>query len=275
LRGSGERLSGNEGEGEFMKIGVAGLAALAGAVALCFSAPVFGQIQIHFTGNNYGIYDPYYATVTQAANPVTIGGADGNGGEIICDDYNDHIVGNETWNVTAIQASNLNTTNIQNTTFGPSLTTTLGSAQNAVNAYAEVAALVNVLINTNWTTAGTTVTLDSLTLTNANLSDAIWQITNPSLSLGDSTANSLVTALGLGSNTVDTNLADYSKLWILTPAPPTGYNPPGGDGEPQEMWVETTATLPEGGAALLYLLISGAACFGAMAFSPRKILILN
>jgi hypothetical protein len=41
------------------------------------------------------------------------------------------------------------------------------------------------------------------------------------------------------------------------------------------MWVETTATLPEGGAALLYLLISGAACFGAMAFSPRKILILN
>jgi hypothetical protein len=38
------------------------------------------------------------------------------------------------------------------------------------------------------------------------------------------------------------------------------------DGLPQEMWIVT----PEGGAAMMYLLLAGATCFGAMLFSSRN-----
>ena len=58
-------------------------------------------------------------------------------------------------------------------------------------------------------------------------------------------------------------MSQYSNLWVLTPI--LG-DQPNGDGRPQEMWIE----VPEGGAALLYLLLAGGVCFGAMFLNRRN-----
>jgi hypothetical protein len=58
-------------------------------------------------------------------------------------------------------------------------------------------------------------------------------------------------------------LASLTNLWILTPNPLTGV----GSGEPQEMF---TLAVPEGGAAILYLLLAVLACGGAIFFGRRK-----
>jgi hypothetical protein len=257
-----------------MRIKVGGLAAILGAAALCFSASAFGQltnggtVTVTFTNAPDGIYDPYQGTVTNGGGPLNVGGL------ISCDDDTHEISAPETWTATSFQMSQLNSGNVAaDTVFGSHI---------GIQGYAELAPLLGALYSgqTSLTIGATTVT----GLTNVDLSQAIWIIT--SSSLGDpstppgniggitSNASTLVAALALqygwnpttntltvaDASTAQTSLGAYSNLWILNP------NANGNSlGLPQEMGINA----PEGGAAFLYLLLAGAACFGAMRFKSR------
>jgi hypothetical protein len=244
------------------------LAAIAGLVALCFASPVLGQTTVSITGApstgsfGDGIADPYDGTVVY--DGVTLA----NNGLIVCDDYKDNVVVPETWNATALQASQL-----------PTLTTAQLNADTffgdtvGLNGYAAEASLVAQVL----------ATPNSNPTKQADLSAAIWYITDSGAggiawSSLDPQAQAYVTAAeapfgGSTALTPDSTSASAiaaleadTNLWIFTPNPTTGYTQNAGDGEPQEMWVST----PEGGAALLYLLLAGASCFGAMFFNARN-----
>jgi hypothetical protein len=58
------------------------------------------------------------------------------------------------------------------------------------------------------------------------------------------------------------SLSQFANLFLYVPIPGSQT---GSLGTPQEMW----GNVPEGGAALLYLLLAGASCFGAMFFRSR------
>jgi hypothetical protein len=268
-----------------MKIKVKGLAAIAGVALLGLAAPAHGQITINFTNivntNVFGdgYVDPYAGTVYDGGTQIA------NNGLIVCDDYKDEITYNETWNVTAIQASKLTISNIGNTMFGGTI---------GLDGYAAVASLVSTLLSLN-----TNIPADASE--QADLSAAIWYITsggqynssNSTYSLDgyvlDSGASSdVATALSTYAPIGPTSMSspestaaqnelenEVPNLWILTPSPKSGYNPDG-VGEPQEMWSfisdpgPLVSTVPEGGTALLYLLLAGAACFGAAIFKSRS-----
>jgi hypothetical protein len=250
------------------------LTAIAGSVLFCFTVPAFGQTTINFTGitNSQvfggGYVDPYAGTVTYNGAPVS------NGGLIVCDDYKDEIYIPETWNVTAIQASSLNSSNIGETLFGSAI---------GLDGYAAVASLVADLLSS------------SSQSTQADLSSAIWWITsgwidpdsNYSLSgypLDPAAVGYITSALtaygpfGQGDDTTAANtaLAADTNLWVLTPI--SGTQSTGGP--PQEMWIQVSnsspdytplfSNVPEGGTALTYLLLAGATCFGAVYFNSRS-----
>jgi hypothetical protein len=236
-----------------MKNGAAGFAGFVGLLSLCLTAPAFGQAAIvDFTNAPDGIYDPYQGT-------VTIGGVTVNNGLIVCDDDNHEISQPESWNATAILVSSLNAGNIGNTFFG-----TMGSAI-GLQGYAEIAAIANALLT------GQT-SLDGVTgLNNVDLSQALWLIThgsNPG-NIGTITSNATALDTALALNTTAADVSLYSNLYVLTPDSGTGYQINGESypyGTPQEMF----ALVPEGGAASLYLLLAGVACFGAMRLNSRS-----
>jgi len=238
-----------------MKVKVEGLVAVAAAALFCIGAPAFGQqvVSVQFTGgystvwgNNSGEYGAgiYTGTVNGAATPG-----------IICDDFNDEITTNETWNAKAYNVSTLvSSGNLGNTMFG----NTIG-----VTGYAEVATLVSMMF-------GGISTYGSIKgVTQAELSSAIWYITAPGGIQGlDSKALALVAAVeaAFSGNTAGATayLATLKNLWILTPTPL-------GPGEPQEMWTENLALpVAEGGATLAYLLMAGFFCCGAFYHRRRE-----
>jgi hypothetical protein len=187
----------------------------------------------------------YYSTVNNTANTPTI-----------CDDFNHNVTIGETWQATAIQASTLNTSNIGNTQFGG----TIGLA-----GYAEVATLVSEIFTLN-NGSGNFAGLTGVTGT--DLAEAVWDITTKGGISGISSKAALLvawveTALGGDSNAqAIAYLAKYGNLFILTPTI---------DG-PQEFWSQNgpSFNVPEGGSTLLYLLLAGLACFGAMYFTSRS-----
>lgn len=246
-----------------MRVRYWGLATIAGSVLLCSALPAIAQqdVTVQFTGGYTGVFEDYGAGVYSG----TINGQSSPG--IICDDFNDEITNGEQWNAAAYQASSLvSSGNLDSTLFG----STIG-----VQGYAEVATLVSALFS-NATTLGGVIGV-----TAGELSSAIWDITTPGGIGGlDGNAAALVKyVMGLygGSGatpsqiTAATNyLSTLTNLWILTPNP-KGYAPAGEATEPQEMWTESLAiNAPEGGAALMYLLLAGATCFGAMFLSRRE-----
>jgi hypothetical protein len=228
--------------------------ALAAMALLCFGLPAFGQnASVTLTGVNgstsggdlcstaSGCEDVYtglyYATVNNST-----------GTPIICDDFDHNVSSGQTWNATALNTSALNSTNITGLEFGAGV-----NGQGAAQLYAEVATLVSevfALNNGSGTFGGLT------NVTGTDLSEAIWDITTKGGITGiSSNAAALVTYVeGLfGSDTSTEALAYLNKLslWILTPNPNNG---------PQEMWA---LTVPEGGAALMYLLLATLFCSGA------------
>lgn len=232
-----------------MRIRVGGLAAIGGAVLLCFGLPAFGQgtpVSVTLTNVNgdpietVGGYEVYAGVYGGTSN---LSGA--NAG-IICDDFNDEVYVPETWSATAYQLSTLNASNISEVLFGGNST---GYTNIGLAGYAALAYLVHLSFNSagNPTLQG-------------NISEAIWSITDPGLSGVSSAAKALVLQAKAYAAATGDSLSQYTNLWIYTP------NPLIGAGEPQEMW----GTVPEGGAAVLYLLLAGIACFGAMRVSSRN-----
>jgi len=237
------------------KFGVIGVVASA---LLWFGLPAFSQqdVSVQFTGSYTTTWGNSGGTYGAGIYGANINGSPSVSG-IVCDDFNDEITSGESWNAKAYQASGLvsgSNPTLGNTLFG----NTIG-----VTGYAEVATLVSMMFS-NTSKYGSISNI-----TQAELSSAIWDITKPGgLSGLDATATNLVQALkaAFSSNTTaEGYLATLTNLWILTPDP-LGYAPNGQQTEPQEMWV----SLPEGGAAIMYLVLAALCCSGGMWLGHKK-----
>ncbi len=249
-----------------MKMRIGRLTAIAGSVLLCLGIPALGQqdVTIDFTGvlhtsvQALGAYAGYY-TGTVTADGVTTASSPG----FICDDYNNEIfLPSESWQATAISFSSLatSTTALDSTLFG----NTIG-----ISGYAAIAYLSSLMASTP--ASG-----------QADISAAIWYIgtlggSDPlSFSSLDATAKGYVTSLigatgeyGALDSSTAAALAELedSTLWIYTP---TGSDiVPTGDPYPQE-FIGSVA-VPEGGAALLYLLLAALSCSGALFLRHRDL----
>jgi hypothetical protein len=181
-------------------------------------------------------------------NGVNVGSGDAVGG-MICDDYFDNITSGEHWTASGISAASLNSSNIGiQTLFGAGM----GSA--AIQDYTEVAYLVTQMFLPSQSSSQ-----------QAALSEAIWFITsggNSSIGSLSATAQGFLNAaVAAWNNGKGINLSQFANLYIFTPTSWTG-------GRPQEMWSEVS--VPEGGAALGYLLMASLTCFGAMALRSRR-----
>ena len=248
-----------------MKFNYQRVAILAAFVIFCAGLSAFGQVPITLTGVNgsYSAQDLcssgagceqvytgiYYATVNNVANTG-----------IICDDFNHNVTTGETWNAAAINTSALtaNTTTgaISGVQFGAGV-----NGQTGAVVYAEVADLVSEIFSLN----NGTGTFDGLTVTGTDLSEAIWDITTNGHITGlSSTAAALVKCVegifGSDSTQAAISYLNSLNLWILTPSPDNG---------PQEMWT-ANMSVPEGGAAFLYLLLAALFCSWALFVRNRE-----
>jgi hypothetical protein len=239
-----------------MRISARKMLGVAGVALLCFGLPSRGQNlysspainSVTFTGSETTIFSNQDGSVGAGTYGAVINGTASSSG-IICDDYNDEITAGEQWSAHAYQATSLASGNISNTLFG----STVG-----LTGYAEVATLVSMMFSGGKTYGSITG------VTQAELSSAIWDITTAGGIKGlDTNATKLVaavkTAFSGNTSAATAYLATLTNLWILTP---TASEP----NRPQEMWV----AVPEGGSELMYLLLAGAFCFGAMFFRHRN-----
>jgi len=238
-----------------MKISTARIASLAASLVLFAGLSALGQTSVTLNGVNGStsagdlcstqsgcaqVYTgQYYATVNNVANTP-----------IICDDFNHNVSIGENWQATAINTSALNSSNITGLEFG--------GLSNAPQVYAEVADLVSEIFTLN---NGSAKFAGISGVTGTDLSEAIWDITTKGGITGISNnAAALVKYVQslFGGDTSKQALSYLNSLslWILTPSPNNG---------PQEMWAQS---MPEGGAALMYLLL--AALFCGWSFLPRN-----
>lgn len=233
-----------------MKIRSGSLTLVIAAVALLMVPFAAGQSNVSLSFN--GTY-----SATSCIGPDGCVGAGLYGGTIngvnvgqgqavpgmICDDYFDNITSGEKWTASGISVASLNSSNIASQT--------LFGAVIGVSGYTELAYLANEM-------------LTSKTLSSAQqgaISEAIWFITSGGKSgslgsLAQGYLNAAVAALAAGAN-----LSEFANLYLYTPNPR-------GPNEAQEMF--SLVPVPEGGAAIAYLLMAGLCCFGAMRFKHRQ-----
>ncbi|MFY9843950.1 MAG: hypothetical protein WA718_12865 [Terriglobales bacterium] len=216
-----------------------------------------------------GVYmSPYYATVNGAQNTT-----------VICNDFADESYLGSTWNANSTSLSNLSASTLGNTLWGSYYESKGLSATTIINMYDQAAWLTLGLLGQ---TGGST--------SQAYYSFAVWAVFDPNSvlswlkSAGDTAACNAV--FGAGNNCSSAKVAqnsssllwlaqqnymngNYSNMALLTPlvqvngqwvvcTPSMGGA--GGNCPAQEFF----EMVPEGGTALIYLLLAGAACFGAM-----------
>lgn len=176
-------------------------------------------------------------------NGVSVGGSASNPG-MLCDDYTTNL--QTPWSANAINATTL----LQNWSTDYS-GTKFGTASNE-NTYIAMAIIVEAAFSGN---SAISALAGISGATAADVSEALWCITGgPSncTTTGMSAAaynlwhNALTQAAG------SVNLGTFANLWLYVPTPLSGS---------QEMW--GSVAVAEGGAAALYLLLAGLACFGA------------
>lgn len=258
-----------------MRIKYLSLIAIAGSV-LCLGTHAFGQdVTIDFTGianPNVQALGAYAGFYTGSVNGVT----DNPG--FICDDYNNEIfLPDESWQATATTFSSLVTGGSVNMSV---LNTTLFGSTIGLAGYAAIANLASQM--------AAAVSMPNSVQLQADISAAIWYIgavnsISPNVAVPlsdlDSGAQALVANMlalyGPFGSSSDADAAaiaelEASSLWLYTP---TGKDiSPAQDASyfPQEFVGNVAVAAPEGGAPLAYLLLAGAACFGAMFFGFRR-----
>ena len=221
------------------------------AASLLFVPSVLGQnTNMSFNGGYQGSNWTYNGeTVGTGFYDGSINGTQVGPGQsspgMICDDFKDNIYSGETWTANAINASSV-TSNIGQTLFGSSI---------GVTGYQEVAYLVYQMFTTSPNAA-----------TQAAYSEAIWALTGSGVSVSALKAQgglawSLYLAVTSGTETL--TQSQLASLWIYTPTVPGGNNA-------QEMWGMVPVPVPEGGAAVGYLLLAGLCCFGAVFLRSRR-----
>jgi hypothetical protein len=137
--------------------------------------------------------------------------------------------------------------------------TALGA--NGFTDYLEMAILVKAAFG------GTLGSLGGIGATVDDLSEVLWCITGgpgncTSSGTNAMSANAYSLLQWIQANHSGMSLSQFANLFLYVPIPGSQT---GSLGTPQEMW----GNVPEGGAALLYLLLAGASCFGAMFFRSR------
>jgi hypothetical protein len=222
---------------------------LAAAALLCFGPNLFGQsanITMTDPGNNVmnGVYvGPYNATVN------------GTSAQIICDDFADDTYTNESWTATVTTVSNLNGTKWGNNTA----------------LYNEAGYFATQMMGLESNPTGNAQTI-------GYLSYVIWAIFDAK------DVKSWLTAQGQSGintwNAIQSYLASAGKyagftppsnFFIFTPNlnnPITCNGGPCPTAPPQEFI--GFLNMPEGGSALLYLLLAGLACGSAVMLRSKS-----
>lgn len=218
-------------------------------VMICFALPAVGQnSNLSFNGGYQGdvwcggsegcVATGFYDG-TINGQQVGPGGAGGLG--MICDDYSHNIITGQSWTANGINVSALNSGNINNAQFGASI---------GLTGYTELAYVVNLMFTTNPSSGQQSI-----------YSQVIWALTGGvsynQLSSGAQTLYNWVIA---NCKTLP-SLSTYVNLMLYTPTDQSMQGP-------QEMWGQNLQA-DEGGAALLYMLLAGVACFVAM-YSTRN-----
>jgi hypothetical protein len=240
---------------------------LVGAALLLFLVPfAFSQDSVQLTlenGGNYtmdGIYvGPYTASQLGQSQSVSI----------ICDDFSHEVTQNETWTASVTSVSTLTNNNLGNLQWGNqagsggSLINVSGTVLQGYTAMVYLAAQM-LPLSSNPANAQTI----------GYMAYAIWAIFDASgvqswlQQQGDSGAwskiewyanNALSLAVG---NKI--SASQYTGWEILTPTCLAQGNC--GSGQPQEFM----EYVPEGGTALMYLLLGGVCCFGTMFLKSRR-----
>ncbi len=218
--------------------------AMAGLV-LCFAPCAFGQGQVDITltsaGSNVmnGVYvGPYNATVN------------GTPTQIICDDFVDDSYVGESWTANVTTMSNLNGTKWGNNT----------------QLYNEAAWLATQMLSPTYAGNATQV---------GYLAYALWAVFAPSQVqswLGAGSATWLAVQGWLNSAGAQQFTAgEFANFFIYTPNqnyPITCNGHACNTAPPQEFFGFIPA--PEGGSALMYLLLTTLACAGAIWFRSRR-----
>lgn len=238
-----------------------------GLAVLLLLAPFAFSQDVQLTlenGGNYtmdGVYvGPYNASQTVSGHSQNA--------QIICDDFKDEVIPGESWTANVTSYSTLAATGstaglmFNGDTAGGALLG--GVSGNALQGYVAIAYLASQML--------------PLTSNPANaqqvgyLAYAIWAIFEPSLVQGwlgsGSAAWAAVEQLAQGAlSGALKNLysaASFAGWEILTPV--AGSQNPFSQGTPQE-YLEL---VPEGGTALMYLLLGGLCCFGTMFLKSRR-----
>jgi hypothetical protein len=250
---------GEEKEMKRILLLMVGLALLFSVSSACAQA---GNTQLYFNGvyqgNNWftgpegGVGTGFY---DGSINNVNVGPGQTSPG-MICDDYYDNVTAGEHWTATGYQVSALNAGNISSMLFGGANWNAVVSGWTALQGYQALAYLANDM----FTHAIGNSSLQS------SISQALWYLTSAAIGRGfsllslDSQAQALVAYVKNLAN--DPALSTYANLYLYTQP----FNPNG----PQEMWGQVPIAVPDGGAALMYLLLAGSTCFGAMFYSRRR-----
>lgn len=242
-----------------MKVRSARLAAILGFMVLFFGVAGYGQ---DVTMKYLSPLNPSVVWNNTAYAGIYNGQIDGAPAQIICDDFQDQIYPGENW-----KASVLNISALGNPASTQLFNSTMFGATIGASGYAQVAYLVSQMFT--YGSSGKNQTLPTLQgvsgLTLADLSAVVWAITDPGFSGLSSRESNLLSAMqGLWTDTASAQvyLSEFSNLWLYTPDP----NMHGGA---QEMW--STLGAAEGGAGLLYLLLTAALCCGAVFFGKALI----
>jgi len=238
-----------------MKMKTLGMGAIVALFVLCFGLPASAQVavSVQSTGGDTATWGAFGIDYDAGIFGATIYGINGTTSRgIVSDDFNVQSNSGQTWNANAFQASSLTSANIGSTQFGATI---------GLTGYAEVATLVSMMFNNR-------TTYDGLKgITQADLSAAIWDITTPGGIKGlNAKTKALVAEVEIayiGNVTkAEAYLATKTNLWILDPTS-------AGSGEAEEMWTKGLK-VPEGGTALMYLLLAGFSCFFATLFNSKK-----
>jgi len=219
---------------------------LAVLAILCCVPCAFGQGSVGITLTSGG---PYVMNGIYVG-PYT-GSVNGQSTQIICDDFKDDSFINESWTANVTNFSNL----------GSSSTPKWSSLNNSSTLYADAAWLASQMLlpaNQNTTTEG-------------YLAYALWSLFNPNGLAGLNSTQLAGVEGWLSAIPSGLTPSQFANFFIYTPntsLPITCSGGPCPTIPPQEFFGFLPA--PEGGSALLYLLLAAASCFGAFLIRSRR-----
>jgi len=175
----------------------------------------------------------------------------GQSAQIICDDFSDDTYLNESWTANVTNFSKLTSSNLP----------LWSGNKNASTLYADAAWLATQMLapaNQNTNEQG-------------YLAYALWSLFNPSALNGLSSSQLKGVNYWLGLIPSGLTPSQYANFLIYTPDLTKSITCDGGNcptpGPPQEF---LGFSVPEGGSALLYLLLAAVSCFGAIVLRYRR-----